>query len=612
MNKKHLVTLLVLPLLLTSCGGDKEPEPNPGEKGEDVLTVEQKADILANDKPNEYNRTIKYLEHSAYEYDVADGWTSLYSTIAPFHVYEKVHSTGTVEWAVVSDLVGSVDLGGKPQGYTVTHAFTAYRYSFLFDATSIYYLKYSAAYESAGYKKNYNEVRDQFGNTIYSSAKWTDDENVTNVAARVNTVTLDLLGNTETEYLLDVTIRNYVDNTTTVKTLKYGPDFSTLTAYQDSSSPLSVRRGLKYTFTDDEIKYTVEGVDNGLKVSHTEKSKKEEKVVTNYFTVPAGADIKGALLGHNYVYQQAKPLNEHNGEYNLAKDDGTLYLVKTYRANLITMETEEIEFPYEITTNFDTSYFMKDQYKGKLPTEVTTPKYAVVKLNKIENKRVTGHELRYVVDQNLALRDELTAYDTSFIPFGNEHYRKSVNGDLCIYDKDFKLVNVVKDFEVDNNRSGFNYLSGQTFANKWGVVGEDGKFIIEPHYESCLFAGYTSNYLCFVDGDERFLFNTDTLKGELYYREPGKTSDIIDETYPYYLYILRGEIPEGGSEYDPDYVCFGNQKLVSFAHTTNNYSRFYYYSYSYNGSTYRWNIYRYTNADGNQVTFTILVSSVKK
>ena len=611
MNKKHLVTLLVLPLLLTSCGGGKEPEPNPGEKGEDVLTVEQRAEMLSNETV-ERTYGAKYLEHSAYEFDEADGFTSVYES-DPFHIYKKEHASDYTEWTVVSDLVGRIGGGQRGNGYVVTSPLVAAKHSYSFTgAGSIYYLMYSAAYESGGGLKNiYNELVDQFGNTIYSSKKLTSQEYVDSISPRVNTVVTDLNGHTEKEYLLDVNIYNIEEDVATTKTLKYGADFRTLTVYQDSTSIFRPTGNLKYVFTEDEVKYTIEQDPYGFKISHTEKTKKEEKEVVNYFTIPAGADIRGAVIGHNYLYQRIKPLNDFDTEYNYAKNDGTLYQIHTYRVNLMTLETEEISFPYEITA-ISTNFFLKDQLDGKLPTEIITPKYAVASLNKIENKVNTGHTLRCVVDQNLALRDDLTTYDNGYIPFGKEHYRKVMNGDLLIYDKQLKLVGRVEGFTVDDTRSGYDYLSGKTFANKWGVVGEDGKFIIEPHYSSCLSVAYY-NYLCFVDGNERLIFHRDTLKSEVVVKDPERTYDnVSSETDPGYLYVERGYIPEGETEYTQDNLYLGAQKLVSFDHTASAYTRIYYYSYSYNNNSYRWHVYRFTTADGNQVTFSLLVTSIRK
>ena len=176
MNKKHLVTLLVLPLLLTSCGGDKEPEPNPGEKGEDVLTVEQRAELLSSEKAV-HSYGTKYLENSAYEYDSVGGFTSVYDN-APFHIYKKEHSSDMTEWTVVSDLVGRIGGMQRGNGYTVTNPVSAYKDSYSFSGTdSIYYLMYTAYFESGGGLKNiYNVIKDQFGNTIYSSSKLTSEE----------------------------------------------------------------------------------------------------------------------------------------------------------------------------------------------------------------------------------------------------------------------------------------------------------------------------------------------------------------------------------------------------------------------------------------------------
>ena len=548
--KKSLLTLLVVPLLLAGCAGSKKP----GERGEDVLTAEQREKLLAEEMDN-FTVEDKKLIDLKIDRTV---YTHSYPASAPFYIFDK-DTTGTEanEWKIYSSIGGELATVTKPEGSTTTQAFTqvSTAYSTWFNG-SLRGLNYYATFEKDEEVINYNVLIDMFGNVIWKSNKPYFEERV--YQPYTSTETDPVTG--EKIYIVTIMAKDTVNNTYSVTSVAYNENFRSLkpyqTSYNSSSYPV-------YSFTHKDVEYKVGDAGNGeYYVSHTNK---DNEVEYKYFEVPQGANVR-SFLGEYLVYQRTNEVNVHEEEvYTYTAYDGTDHITKAYkliteRLNLVDLEKEEIEeFPYLIEKT-DYSIFLNEE---ALPTDpIAIPQYTVANLRPVVNKHLSREVKRYVIDAGLVLHDELTTLTDDVEKFGESHYYDHNNE--RILDANFNTVKGLERYNIDTLYPKCAVVNED---GRYGVIDEEGNVIVKVTYPT-ISENNAANIIVFSrgsgDNTEVLYFNPYTLKAE---------NRVLDENKTYYqqddnprFYLERGTLNEETSEYSDNIFYFLGKKVASYKH----------------------------------------------
>ena len=586
MKKKSLLTLLVLPLILSGCGGSEPEKPKPGERGEDVLTAAQKERMLTLDGAQDYTLGVALASEKVVDSDrYLLEWYNEH-----FFIYR--HDGGTehpTDWVIVSKEAGQIDVATKGYGYTGPDELEIENYGTISDGTTgIPFVYYYAHFESSSYKNTVNTVKDAFGNTIFNSNEEYDDFHFNSAS---------LSKDADKNYILTV---NYYDNgITTSKRLVYGEGFKGLKA-EEVDPYASLTKSQEYYFTVENVKYTV-GLTNGKEyyVSHSEGG----EIVTKYY--PEQQQGNKVLVGQYLIYQDTDAVNVHEGDYDLVAYNQAMK-INTYRLNLATGKTEKIEFPY-IIQNFSHEDFVPEDLKENEGYDI--PKYAVATLYAIENKQLNPVGRKYVLDADLVLHDELTAYETNYKKLGENHYLI----DKVIYDSNYKIVGDLSRFNIITTYpKGILVQETATGSNRYGFVGEDGKFVLEPQYLSAN-AGYNppvvNGYLKLRAATNEYVyFDPYGLKLITYTRD-AEREYVYNSSNTEFFCLKGAQDKEDPLKYGDDEFYFINTKLATVKHfessiTWSN------YSYKQNDSTYLYRCAQFTDADGDIVRIAFVSSMV--
>ena len=579
MNKKSLLSLLVVPLLLAGCAGSK----GPGERGEDVLTAEQKERYLATEV-NDYtveNKKLADFKINLTEYPHKYTDTDVY----PFLIYDKgTAGTEANEWKIYSVYAGEIATLTKPEGATTIVGFHTGTLNLLESSDGVKGLLYYATFEKDDQIISYNAVVDMFGNVIWKSAKPVSEESFANGGWLKPTDPVT----GEVTYVVDLYIRDNVHNIISKHRVAYGENFRGLTAYTPTGTSTDLGT---YKFTHKEVEYTV-GMTAGREyyVSHVNK---KEETETQYFQVPSNNVVAATLIGEYLLYQRQIEVNLHEEEYTYTTAEHAYKLV-TERLNLVDLKTEEIEFPYYINSLSYQIFLDKD---AKPTDPVVIPQYSVAKLTKIIDKHKEAYSERYVIDADLVLHDDLTALSTGLKKFGESHYYDP-NNDV-ILDNNYNFVTGIGDYTIVNNGQYAKCMIVRK-DGKYGAIDETGKVIVPVAY-STLDNASSGNLVIFTKGDsghpdkvEVLYFNPYTLKAENRVLNSEKSYALAND----YFYFERGVLNPDTAEYSDNYFYFYNTKIATYKYFTNEPLYKLPAIVSYNKNTLRYNVVTFETDEG--------------
>lgn len=230
---------------------------------------------------------------------------------------------------------------------------------------------------------------------------------------------------------------------------------------------------------------------------------KKNKLVSNIMVTEGGTPSNSFIIGDYYVYQSVKEVNEKdkNYSYSVYVDLGgseykfRKYLVNTYACNYMKGTIEEVKkFNYVFAD--DTAYPLYNS-KGVI-------KYAQAPLVKIlDNKLLEEKERSFIIDEKLALHDDVTNIDFSKIKrLGSNYYDSDKH---ILYNNKLQEILHVQNLDSHNNSvDGGFFVVASPFNNMlYAIAGSDGKLLTGYVYESAMILDAGSNKVLVKDTGEQ-------------------------------------------------------------------------------------------------------------
>ena len=482
MKKKYLLTsLLALPLLLSSCGGAK----NPGTKGDNVLTEEQINSVFINEEKS-LSTEVKKVGSFTIPHDKTHLGTSNHRQLGYYTLDESEgESLNVVSFLTAKNVLKVSDY----DDYDIDFKYDIY------NTTSIELVLVITYKTDAESKEHFHYyLVDGMGHILFD--KEFVDEFV-QVRYKANAVTVyDNEGNEGKEYTVRVGYYDTLAGKNVEEYYRYSEDFSAVTKIQDYYAKEAKKNVERYFFNVGEeekaVKYSVEVVTVGsnesvISVSHLEK----EAEVVNVYDIPS---VDFALLDHHLIYQESIAMHENAKDYDV-RNGATLYKFNTHILDLIDGERKTVEFPYQIAgavrcLNFD-----------KVPVdEIELNKYGAISVRGFENKGYKEFTNVYVIDSGLVFHDDLSNR-TYLTKLGNGY----ISG-TSLYDANqnyFAALNGSIEKRYDNA-----VLS--KYNNIYYLNDETGKDLVAPVYTSCEIIN--ERYLHLSNAQGELYFDVSTLK----------------------------------------------------------------------------------------------------
>lgn len=229
---------------------------------------------------------------------------------------------------------------------------------------------------------------------------------------------------------------------------------------------------------------------------------KKNKLVSNITVTEGGTPSNSFIIGDYYVYQSVKEVNEKdkNYSYSVYVDLGggeykfNKYLVNTYACNYMKGTIEEVKkFNYVFAD--DTAYPLYNS-KGVV-------KYAQAPLVKIlDNKLLEEKERSFIIDEKLALHDDVTNIDFSNLKrLGSNYYDSAKH---ILYNNKLQEILHVQNLDGHNNSvdGGFFVVASPFNGTLYAIAGSDGKLLTGYVYESVTMLDAGSNRVLVKDADE--------------------------------------------------------------------------------------------------------------
>ena len=550
MKNKHLLSLLVIPFLLTGCGGNSVVKG--GDKGDPVLTQEQ-IDALTVTTPKGYEGKVAKVGSVTIPAG-ATNYTESYNGQLAFYTLEDPEVDKEV---VFSYLKGGVILEipnlSKLQptsGISNNQAlYSAYGLDCLV-VKSIYKDELDndvvtlAAYDALGTK-----LIEYKGN----------DKNV-EVAIEARTREVPVKSNGGETYTHRYAIAYYVDpktNKAVENVFEYDAKMESAAKvdnYYDSSLAIEKDSARKFykEKKDEKIEYIVRpytvyngsAIGIGYEVSHVE----EDKTVYATYFIPD--DATSILFDHHIVYQLQSAVDDHDLEYTYTSG-GSFYKVNTYVIDLLEGTTKPAEFPYILGAG---SSLDEPVAYGEIPE---LSKYAAAYLTAIENRRLADTQEYYVIDSYLELHDDLGNI-AALTKLGTSHYiNRSSTSSVTIYNTDKVPVKTINATQIRVYPNCVVIKSN----NYYGIIDENGNYLVsfEERFSSCNLVS-KDTVLLSTSGSitVKKCFNIETLK-ELKLVYEDKMTYLTGELQ-YGFRIGKGD----GTETIKDKVYFLNEVLATY------------------------------------------------
>ena len=537
MKKSYLLSLCIIPLLLSGCGGNNEdPEPNPGEMGDPVLTQEQRDKIFTNYKKDEKNSVSRIERLSISEHETtlaqsgeAEGLKSIRVTYDSREGHKSYHIYSF--------------LGGKEKvinhydvGDTVNCSFTEVYGFYILD----FYLAYGETYE--------HYLIDSFGNELVNkpgvkSADWSIQSISTRSQSVYDSSALDYR---RVNYL-DIVFFDTITQEFGHVYCKYNSDFRSFTTVEsivDDSSLSNVTP--KYEFTSEEKKYSVMTMDSGNSILFQVSSSSESH---NWSAPKGGTVVASSLANHHYIYQTNEIVNENTDNYTYVSDEK--HSVRTFVLDLVSGKTTEYTIPY-LFIEFGTSWLNDVD----LTKPISIPTYVDVKMNRISKYQLDKQELRYVIDSNLVLHDDLTGY-FELTKFGEKHY---IYDEHIIFDSSRIAVSTLATTKYRVHRHKANCLILEDLSSHfYGVANEEGRLIVPCEYPLAGLKEDGTNFI-FENVTERIYFSAETMT-------ISKIAKLEDHTYHLFnnnwLVVERDNTGATGVQ---DKVYYAGKMVDSYSH----------------------------------------------
>lgn len=550
MKNKHLLSLLVIPFLLTGCGGNSVVKG--GDKGDPVLTQEQ-IDALTVTTPKGFEGKVAKLGSVTLPVGFTNYTESYHGQLAYYSLEDPEVDKGVVVSYLKGGLIQEIaDLSKLQSGTSITHPdtlYTAYGIETVVIKT-VYKdeldqdVVHITAYDALGTK------------LIEYSGK---DKNV-EVAIEARTREVPVKSNGGETYTHRYAIAYYVDpktNKAVENVFEYDAKMESAAKvdnYYDSSLAIEKESARKFfkEKKDEKIEYIVRpytvysggAIGTGYEVSHVE----EDKTVYATYFIPD--DATSILFDHHIVYQLQSAVDDHDLEYTYT-NGGSYYKVNTYVIDLLEGTTKPAEFPYILGAG---SSLDEPVAYGEIPE---LSKYAATYLTAIENRRLADTLEYYVIDSNLELHDDL-GNTAALTKLGTSHYiNRSSTSSVIIYNADKVPVKRINATQIRVYPNCVVIKSN----NYYGIIDENGNYLVsfEERFTSCNLVS-KDTVLLSTSGTiiVRKCFNIETLK-ELKLIYEDKMTYVTTEL-AYGFRIGKGD----GTETIKDKVCFLNEVLATY------------------------------------------------
>ena len=551
MKNKHLLSLLVIPFLLTGCGGSSTVKG--GKIGDPVLTKEQ-LDAYKVSDPETFDSKVSKVGTitipSGYLYYESDH-EQLGYYIQNDAENDKVVIVSFIKGGVICEMNKFSELVA---GSSVDFNYGLYS-TYGIDCVVVKEVRHNeatdkdvismAVYDALGTKLNeYKGENDDVRFTVEPLQREVPVDSLANKTATHRYVSA---------YYLDPKTGKTVENV-----FEYDEKFSKATKvdnYYDTSvleEDSSTRKFYKEK-KDEKIEYLVRSYsvyDSGsprgraYEVSHVE----EDKTVYATYFVPSGA-IR-LVFDHHIIYQSFVQVDEHDLEYTVAANN-VYYKVETYVIDMLEGTTKEAEFPY-IIINGET---LEEAGEAGQVTELA--KYAVATLMPIENKLLAPNNITYVIDSSLELHDDMAHY-TEVVKVGNGFVSKSTSNNAVIYNENRVPVKILSG--VMPHRFAAKCVVIRSGSGRYGLIDAEGNYLINPEGNEFFktVRVISKDVICFTGDFVTRYFNIDTLKDVKLVEDPKATYSNTELQYGFR--VEQGEAVEGSK----DRILFLNEVLGTY------------------------------------------------
>ena len=500
MNKKPFFGLLVLPfLLLTGCVGSKKDDSTPGARGEDVLSEEQVREMFT--QKNEA-KTVKMEKLDSLSINTTDETYELASGDDQIAIFRdevseiKAHKLYFLRsGAKLVENMGESDVLTNPNNWNEYGIdFMDLYHTSTVSGEAVYHRFIVDGYGHKLLDLVVSDLKaDVTGFSTYQKARW---------------------DSTLKQYLYDkgVTITFWTKNDKNVVTNRtaswlYSDDFRTVKEDDPSDGAVVLNKAPVVTFTKDEVKYDVTLLAGNFAGNNQElylrvKGGEGEKAIDKEFTVNTG--MAGTFVGSHFIYQVDKSINQFAEDYtHLAVNK---HVLLTYKVDLLTGEREEVNFQNYVTA-FNKNWFTQaDQTQ---PVEV--PQYVVANMRLIEGKHITSENVRFVIDENWVLHDDLSE-QAMLTRLGSGYYR-TYSGMTVLYNADRNYVAVVDTmYRYAVQSYGPNFVIVRQ-NGKYGMINEKAEIVVPTNYTS--YSSVDTIHYEFVNGSEHLYVDTSKMTNKV-------------------------------------------------------------------------------------------------